>query len=114
MKQDRRKAIITHCKDCRGGLKPASCMADFCELFPVRVRQGKIDGSITDTVKAYCLGCCNGSYNERKLCHITDCALWLYRNGSARQAFTKLIPETIIVESLYKLFIPKKKRNFSK
>lgn len=32
-------------------------------------------------IRAYCLGCCCGSYQEVQLCPITDCELYLYRMG---------------------------------
>lgn len=32
-------------------------------------------------IRAKCLECCAGSAHEVKLCHISDCALWVYRMG---------------------------------
>ena len=32
-------------------------------------------------IRAYCLGCCCGSYQEVQLCPVTDCELYPYRLG---------------------------------
>lgn len=32
-------------------------------------------------IRAYCIGCCNGSFNEVKLCEISDCELYPFRFG---------------------------------
>ena len=36
------------------------------------------------SIRKYCLGCCNGSSLEVKLCTIPDCALFPYRLGKGR------------------------------
>ena len=35
----------------------------------------------SQAIRAKCINCCCGQRNEVRLCHITDCPLWIYRMG---------------------------------
>ena len=39
--------------------------------------------SRTKAIRAKCLECCSGNPAEVRRCHISDCALWPWRMGSA-------------------------------
>ena len=104
----RPEAARKYCRTCRGGIDPKSCEATECPLHKHRLR-GKTEGRPADIMK-HCLECCNGSKHERKMCHITDCELWLYRNGAPSRAASPLVPESIIVQHICNLVVEKSKR----
>lgn len=42
---------------------------------------GPVITSPIKAIKAHCIECCGGSYNEAKLCTATKCPLWCFRTG---------------------------------
>jgi len=79
----RPRAVIEHCRECRGGMNPSTCDNDTCELYPHRNRKAG-EGSRMAAVKRYCIGCQGGTLGKKQSCHITDCHLWPYRMGSPK------------------------------
>ena len=52
---------------------------ELCVLHPFRMGKGRPK---LRQIKEYCLDCCNGSFNELKLCPVDACPLHFYRFGN--------------------------------